>query len=770
MAGSVERAELVDRVRRWNKRLAGGEYELLGDLAVRTAMEQLSELVQSDESDVSERILPVRYQLGWLKWYGYLRSRRSRFDFYNDALELLLPCFLRGGFDGFPGSLSEALAKKAAPIAFEWLQGAEPAKPVADLWRRIVESEAGAPDEAWRWYCFAIALLRVHEAGGSDSAVDEAIESAERAVDTGFVYDVEQAAYLLVAGSAYGRRYRSHEQGRDRASALACYARVEDLQTAPAGARILAHVGRARLIMAEDPRAAARLLTQAVGLLPQLAPRHLQRGARLRELAGFTGLGREAAALTLQTYPGSTGDSALLAVQTLELGRAVLLSHDLTARTDLTELASHRPAMARRFVDLRDKLDQELELPEADAERRQRERRSWEAEFSRLLEEIRAVDGFHRFGLPLDEAQLLSLADQGPIVALTTSENRSDALLVTGDGATAVRLGDLTEQELDDRAKAFQRDLATLGGDDTTPRERKQAQERLVQALGWLWDEIAEPVLRALRDHHSRDVDLPRIWWMPCGPFALLPIHAAGYHALETDRAVVMRAVSSYTPTLRALRYARDQRARRADTTWSAARTLVVAAHDVPGLRRLNGVREEAIALMGILPNAELLEGRGPSITAATTANVRERLHSCEIAHFACHGSSDPQDPSQSRLILGSDDEDPFTVAALVPIRLGQATLVYLSACDTANTRSFELADEVVHLASAFQLAGFPHVIGTLWAVQDADAAWMAKEFYAELHETVDRAPYALHRGVRVLRDQYPNSPYIWAPFVHTGA
>ena len=42
-----------------------------------------------------------------------------------------------------------------------------------------------------------------------------------------------------------------------------------------------------------------------------------------------------------------------------------------------------------------------------------------------------------------------------------------------------------------------------------------------------------------------------------------------------------------------------------------------------------------------------------------------------------------------------------------------------LSACTTAMARAGMLREEVIHLATAFQLAEFPHVIGTLWNIND---------------------------------------------------
>jgi CHAT domain-containing protein len=46
---------------------------------------------------------------------------------------------------------------------------------------------------------------------------------------------------------------------------------------------------------------------------------------------------------------------------------------------------------------------------------------------------------------------------------------------------------------------------------------------------------------------------------------------------------------------------------------------------------------------------------------------------------------------------------------------LKEARVAYLSACSTAENRAANLAAEVIHLASGFQVAGFGHVIEFMW-------------------------------------------------------
>jgi CHAT domain-containing protein len=269
------------------------------------------------------------------------------------------------------------------------------------------------------------------------------------------------------------------------------------------------------------------------------------------------------------------------------------------------------------------------------------------------------------------------------------------------------------------------------------------------------------------------------VWWATGGVLGLLPIHAAGHHTdpPSARRTVMDRVVSSYTPTIRALRHAR-----RRDRAVPADTALIVAMPTTPGVPgRLHHVPAEATQLRNRLPCPVLLtepDTADPALAGAappTKANVLACLASCPIAHFACHGVSDTTDPSQSRLLLHDHATDPFTVSSLATVALDDAQLAYLSACHTAFAGSVDLIDEAIHLASAFQLAGFPQVIGTLWGIDDRLSVDIAGTFYTALHTangTIDtgRAAGALHRTIRAIRDELPATPSLWAAYLHAGA
>ncbi|ONI89605.1 hypothetical protein ALI144C_04490 [Actinosynnema sp. ALI-1.44] len=145
-----------------------------------------------------------------------------------------------------------------------------------------------------------------------------------------------------------------------------------------------------------------------------------------------------------------------------------------------------------------------------------------------------------------------------------------------------------------------------------------------------------------------------------------------------------------------------------------------------------------------------------------------------EVAHFACHGLTDWDDPSSSRLLLHDHRTHPLTVTDIAGLRLTRTRLAYLSVCSTTGT-NLQHADEAVHLTAAFHLAGYSSVIGTLWPINDRNAITIARHVYDYLtqeHTVPPRthlAAEALHHAVRRYRDNHPRQPIQWAAYVHTG-
>ncbi|KAH0826559.1 CHAT domain-containing protein [Lanmaoa asiatica] len=89
--------------------------------------------------------------------------------------------------------------------------------------------------------------------------------------------------------------------------------------------------------------------------------------------------------------------------------------------------------------------------------------------------------------------------------------------------------------------------------------------------------------------------------------------------------------------------------------------------------------------------------------------------------------------------------------------QLENPQFVYLSACHT-TVGDEESPDEVIHLASAMQFAGFRSVIGTMWVVDDGETNKITSMFYDNMKDELGRldhtrAAFALHKTMKDVVD-----------------
>jgi CHAT domain len=454
----------------------------------------------------------------------------------------------------------------------------------------------------------------------------------------------------------------------------------------------------------------------------------------------------------------------------------------LDTRGDITELHEHAPDLAGPFEDLRQAInlaDHESSAPApvpatAVVPDRRRDltarRAQLNEQWDEALTRIRQRAGLSRFLLPPPIDALRRSATGGPVVYLTVFGERGHALIVRDARDHPVDVLELPAAVTATAVTRWADTLLTAQHTATDHRQaaaqRRAAQQRMHDVLRWTWDAVAEPVLRHLGHlgpppARSR---WPRVWWCPVGVVSFLPLHAAGHHVPPYTDTVLDRVISSYTPTIRALAHARRRRPVRPST-------VVIAVPDAPESSPLDGAGAEAGIVRRFIPHATVLPPAGaPTSHDSVVAALREHA----IAHLACHGLSNRRDPTASRLLLHDHRTNPLTLHNVTQLRLEHAELAYLSACSTTDNNPLQ-SDEATHLTGAFQLAGYPSVIGTLWPINDDTATAVAFDVYATLTRDGTRPPNpglaaeALHRAVRHQRDRTPALPTRWAAYLHAG-
>lgn len=174
----------------------------------------------------------------------------------------------------------------------------------------------------------------------------------------------------------------------------------------------------------------------------------------------------------------------------------------------------------------------------------------------------------------------------------------------------------------------------------------------------------------------------------------------------------------------------------------------------------LPGAQEEALSI-GRMINAAPLLGRRASKRAITMRAAR-----ADFLYFATHGVASSADPLTGGFLFltARSLARGFWTAREVQSSRLKAQLAVLSACQTGLGKIHDAG--VIGLSRAFQIAGVPRVVMSLWSVNDKATAQLMKAFVKHLDDNMPSE--ALRLAMLEVRRERPN-PAHWASFVLFG-
>jgi hypothetical protein len=553
------------------------------------------------------------------------------------------------------------------------------------------------------------------------------------------------------------------------------------------------------------------LYSQIIGILPLAANFGIDHKARLRAVAGTDRITRNAASRAVLV------DRVSVAIETLEEGRGVFWTQTLHLRTTAFKgVPRDDREELQRLLLLLDRANHGTETSELSAAQRERElgsRRHLNEQAQSLIAKIRGCPGLNRFLLPSAfDAVFASLPD-GFVVIVNTSEVAHHALILHQFTGLATSLDlDLPRARFEFAVlrEKLPRDAAAL---DDQERESSRAmhinkgvRDSFDYVLGLLWTSIVKPVidrlglevsfLSLLSTQHTLTLSnaqmstgrsRPRLWWCVTGELSFLPIHAAGKYQSSNAVCTSNYVVSSYIPTLHSLIKARNN--------WEPIRRQELAGliicEDSPKSSAANYLPEAAKEVRIVREcfesvHAQVMNTMSTRTTRAELLSLLENTPAHAL-HLACHGIQDA-DPLNSAIML---HDGQLTIEDIMRLSLPQATLAYLSACQTAKGVQ-NAPDQAVHIAASMLFCGFRSIIGTLWCVadfvifflsaltpckyrlmSDEDGPRLARRFYEVLFEReqleLDDIPYALDAAVQALRSAGVPARR-WALFMHMGS
>jgi tetratricopeptide (TPR) repeat protein len=597
--------------------------------------------------------------------------------------------------------------------------------------------------------------------------LEEAIRVSRQAIQGTPDEHPDLAMYLNNLGTKLETLYKKTGQMGNLEEAIQVSRRAVNVRPAPPLTRVTAAVLALRLLLErKDYQDGYELSVEAIDILQLVHKRSLTLQDQQYVISHFSGFATQGCALALQT-----GQTLFTALRLLQRGRGVILSLFMDDRSDTSKLREAHPALCALYESLRLEVntpDKGIKLQQTGKTISTRRLRALE-ELEKCIQDIQHLPGFSSFHQGLTAEQMEYASSKGRIIVVNITSIRSDAIIVSPAGFSLVplpRFSAIQAQRWVDQNLTS----ASFG-------QRGVKNKTYRQFLAWLWRECVSPVLTELGcTIQPSTEDLPRVWWIGTGLASSFPFHAA--YDISTGENTFCRVLSSYTPSIKALLHAREQAPTSTSSNDDHSKLPMVTMAKTPGANDLPGVEAERSTVLGAL---------GPSVQVEIldqpdSVTVIRRIVECNIAHFACHGTSDSLDPSQSGLLLqtatANPQQDILNVLKLCENRTSHGKIAYLSACSTAENQAESLIDEVLHVVSGFQIAGFRHVIGTLWPSDDSVCVEVARAFYAELCqngnlEYTDRTiAVALHKAVSAvsMSENYRKRPLHWAQYVHYGA
>jgi CHAT domain-containing protein/tetratricopeptide (TPR) repeat protein len=610
---------------------------------------------------------------------------------------------------------------------------------------------------------FAGILLKVFDKTKDGYALDHAIRIARQATNTelDLPYAVERKRLLAVMlVTRFNHQSRNSVQS-DVDEALNLLLGCIDASDLDPLAQIRVAMMLSSPIFREEGslgwRDLARSTSRVVHLLPKVIARGLQSQDQKHLLRRMIGVATTAAAATLAASPTSAQE----ALELLEYGRGILTTYMLDARSDWTEFRRINEGLAAQLEHKMMELNREAHLaskasaPWAPVVFSIDRAHTLNNEIDAILSKFQALAHKDTALAPVKLNNMRGLVD-GTIFVINVTFFRCDALIIDQEGM--VRHEPLPRLSLHDIEGAI---FCMKQVREPSPSAQVSHLQRIClrTVLKWLWNAIVGPLIDAAGFREPPVGDKwPRVWWIPTGPLIQLPLHAAGIHEPGSTDAALDRVVSSYSSSVKALMYTRNNRKPQGGTREAPRYRVVLACmRTTPGLRPLYHAKGEIKMIKSILGSrASFIELKPPR-----KQTLLAELELCDVFHFAGHGEPSIDDPYLSKLYLDDWRTDPLTVRDLANLKLHKRSpwLAYLSACSTGENKDERLPDEAISLVAACQLAGFQNVLGSFWEVSDAGSRIVAADVYRTVRDsfgiTHDIA-LALHHAVRRLRRLQP--------------
>ncbi|KAF8729256.1 TPR-like protein, partial [Rhizoctonia solani] len=605
------------------------------------------------------------------------------------------------------------------------------------------------------------------------ASLEKSIELKKEAVSRAPPDHVYLPVFLLNLGTSQQRLFEKTGNKSFLDSSLDIFSRTAQHPTGHPFIRFGAALKWARLSLMHKASADLGAYDIAISLVPELVWLGASISQRFENVRDLEDIAAEAAAaaIKMQKYE--------MALEWLEAGRSIVRNQMLQLRTPLDTLSATHPDLAEELHTISKRLYSAslLNLSESssklvDIERSAQQQHQLAKRYKDIITLIRQKPGFESFLIAKKASELIQCVVHGPLVVVNVHKSRCDALIIIPgchtikhvalvdfslEKATEIRLrleGLLSYFGIRQRSASRRPDLSFQ--EEQAQASRHDAQS----AMSTLWHTMTKCVLASLGYDLPPEGTLPHITWCTTGVLSQLPIHASGDYN-NPDTRLYNYAISSYVATIGSINPKTSSN--------NETKLLAICQADTPGQSSLPGTIEELSSIRECIQKPlELTEIQGLDVTAQVVLDAMDKH---DWVHLACHAEQNVHEPAESGFFLHGGL---LTLSAIIGRSFKSKGLAFLSACQTAKGDR-NMPDEMIHLASGLQMAGYANVIATLWSVMDDDAPVIAMHVYKLLlrdgRMKGELTAEALHLAVGELRELVGETAFErWAPFVHIGS
>lgn len=155
----------------------------------------------------------------------------------------------------------------------------------------------------------------------------------------------------------------------------------------------------------------------------------------------------------------------------------------------------------------------------------------------------------------------------------------------------------------------------------------------------------------------------------------------------------------------------------------------------------------------------------------ATKRNFISKIEKSPIIYFATHSVLNDNNPDASYIAFYPNEDYLLKAEEINKLDLSQTQLVVLTSCE-AGTGKTHLSEGMLSISRAFQRAGCPAVVTSMWASNDASMTLLSTTFHKYLRQGYNK-DIALQKAkiefINSSDGKKYNHPYFWANLILVG-